>query len=494
MPINSTHPEYKQYIDRWQKCRDTYAGEEAVKAKNDTYLPMLSSMKSVKDEKYLSYKARAMFYSATSRTVEGLVGMAMRKPYKAEFPSQYEHLEEDFNNGGMTLENFIKLLLSEVCLTARAGLLVDYAAIDKRPYTALYPAENITNWEYNEAGKLSLVVLREYEETKDPDDKYVTIVTEMYRELYLEGGDGFFNVSEWREDPNKKGMFVEKKLEQPGIREQGMPDIPFVFVNSKATDVTIQKPPLLDMINVNLSHYRTSADLEHGRHFTALPTPYIFGIETKDEEGNSQPIMIGSETCIVSEDPAGSAGYMEFTGQGLAALERAMTEKADYMVILGATLLQSQKKAAETAETARLNKSGDSSTMVSIITAVESGIQQAIDLMLMYESATENAVTIEMNTDLLDSTIDPQTLTALLASWQAGGISHETYLYNVKQGELMADDVSVEDELGRIDDEIPNAEGEALNLDEETPEEKRKNLKIVKNETDGSYDVTEKVS
>jgi hypothetical protein len=488
MPINTPHPSYTNNIDRWKKGRDTYEGEEAVKEANEAYLPKLSSMDSVTDPKYVAYRGRAMFFAATTRTVEGLVGMALRKPIEVELPVRFENYEDDITDTGVSLENFVKQVLGEVLLTARSGIFVDKGLDGSRPYAVIYPAENIINWRIDDKGKPTLIVLLEYEEVQDPDDKYAVAVKEVYRELFLDEETGKYTVREHRQDESNKDKFIITDLGTPTIRGAALEEIPFVFVTPKGTDTTIQKMPLLDMINVNLSHYRTSADLEHGRHFTALPTPYIFGVDAKDDDGAVIEINIGSETAIVSEDPGGSAGYMEFSGQGLSALERAMTEKAEYMAILGATLLQVQKKAAEAAETARINKSGDSSTMISVITSVEAAMQHVLTFMVNWEAIVkEDAVVVDINKDLLDSTIDPQTLTALMAAWQGGGISHETYLHNMKKGEILPDDISVEEELGRIEDEVPeNLDGEL----ELTPEEKRKNLRIVKNE-DSSFDVTE---
>ena len=46
-----------------------------------------------------------------------------------------------------------------------------------------------------------------------------------------------------------------------------------------------------------------------------------------------------------------------------------------------------------------------------------------------------------------------------MGAWQSGGISHETFLHNMKKGEIIPDDVSVEDEKDRIDMQNP------MNLD-----------------------------
>ena len=490
MPVNSQNSEYKDNISIWKKCRDAYLGEDAVKKAGVEYLPLLSSMKTASDEKYINYKNRAMFYAATTRTVEGLVGMAMSKPATVEIPDKYKFLKEDMTGTGINLENFTKELISEVTLTARCGVLVDLSKEGGRPYSVIYPAEHIINWRTDSEGKLLFIVLVEAEDVINPQDKFDIQKKIVYRELYLDEETGRYNVSLWREDSSRKGTFNQEKLEPPVIRGKTLDYIPFTFVTSKGTDTDVEKPPLIDMINVNFSHYRSSADLEHGRHFTALPTPYVFGIEQiEDEYGNVTPITIGSETCLVSSSPQGSAGYMEFSGQGLQALERAMEEKSNYMMILGATILQTEKKGVEAADTARINKSSDSSTMSSIIMSVENALTTILEWMIGWEAIiNEGSISVAMNKDLVDASIDAQTITALVGAWQGAAISHETLLHNLKQGEILPKDISIEDELSRIDDEEPEDLGEPLDL---SPEERRRSLKIVKGENEGEYQVEE---
>ena len=68
-------------------------------------------------------------------------------------------------------------------------------------------------------------------------------------------------------------------------------------------------------------------------------------------------------------------------------------------------------------------------------------------------------IEVSLNTDFTDTKINAQDLTALMGAWQSGGISHETFLHNMKKGEVIPDDVSVEDEKSRIDMQNP------MNLD-----------------------------
>jgi hypothetical protein len=65
------------------------------------------------------------------------------------------------------------------------------------------------------------------------------------------------------------------------------------------------------------------ADLEHGAHFTGLPTPIITGHNL----GEDETFSIGSTTAWVLPNEYTDVKYLEFTGQGLGALESRLVSK-----------------------------------------------------------------------------------------------------------------------------------------------------------------------
>ena len=76
MGVNSTHPEYDAKAPQWSRARDVLAGEDAVKAAGDKYLPRLESQS---EEDYQAYKTRASFYGATARTLEEYLDLVFRR-------------------------------------------------------------------------------------------------------------------------------------------------------------------------------------------------------------------------------------------------------------------------------------------------------------------------------------------------------------------------------------------------------------------------------
>ena len=83
MPANSTHPDYDANIVAWQRARDVFAGEDAVKAAAEKYLPRLDCQD---DKEYLAYKNRASFFNASARTADGFVGLIFRRDPTFKLP------------------------------------------------------------------------------------------------------------------------------------------------------------------------------------------------------------------------------------------------------------------------------------------------------------------------------------------------------------------------------------------------------------------------
>lgn len=441
MPVDSVHPEYAARQEQWGRCNDCYAGTDAIKGAGTKYLSMLSKQT---DDQYAAYKKRALFYGATGRTVEGIVGAIMRKDPVFELPGKLPDLEKDITFTGVALREFTKLLVKQQFLTARSGVLIDRRPTgDTRPYFSLYSAQNIINWR-EEAGELVLVVLQETSYEPDAEDKYEWKKVERFRELKLEEGK-YVQTVHTRQEKTQQDFTTDDIT--PVHAGKPLDHIPFVFISPEGLNLKIQKPPILDLVDVNLSHYMSSADLEHGRHFTALPTIYFTGV-SKSDLGDA--VHIGSGKAAVLPPPEARAGIIEFKGEGLGALENALNDKEAMMAKLGARLLEDQRKGVEAAETARIHAKGEMSVAMGITLSVSDGLQKAFQLMAKWEGQSEDAVKVDLNKDFIDVHLDPQTLTALIAARQAGEISQDTFLYNLQRGEMLPPDITIEDELDKL--------------------------------------------
>ena len=436
MGIDSTHPLYDDSKEKWTRVRDSYLGSDAIKSKGEIYLPKLSSQE--KGE-YDAYVMRSMYVNAIKNTVQGLVGAVMRINPVINAPDRIMELAQDITGTGVSLNDFISNMLSEQLLMGRQGVMIDRTT--ERSYLSGYTTEQMTNWMED------VIVLKETYLQQDLNDDYSQSYEVQYRELLIDE-DGKFLVRIWKDN---EGWNVSEEI-YPTKVGQALDMIPFVAISGNELNMNPTQPPLMSLVDTNLSMYRTSADLEHGRHFTALPTPYVTGID-----GDSE-LRIGSGSAWILPDSSSKAGYLEFTGQGLQALEKAVEEKRSIMAGLGASLLQTQKNGVESAESLRLRQNSEASVLVGAVLSVQEGITKALSIMAEWEGVSGD-IEVELNTDFVDTKILPEELTALMGAWQSGAISHETFLHNMKKGEILPVEVTVEDEKDRIDLQNP------MNLD-----------------------------
>lgn len=459
--INATHPAYDKRRSQWQRCRDAVEGSDAVKARGSEYLPLLSKQTS---GAYHAYKTRALWYGASARTVQGLIGAIMRKEPSVEVPKELDDHLKDVTLTGISFAAFTKTVLTEILTTGRYGVLVDMPAEShdtQRPYYAAYTAESIVNWRTamrNGVPQLVLLVLCESLSEPKSDDQYQNESIEQCRVLRItEAGE--YEVELFRKDA--AGDWISQQIIKPTYRGEPFTFIPFCFFGPNTITPDIEKPPILDLVDVNLSHYRSSADLEHGRHFCGLPTPWVAGFP------ENTTLQIGSSIAWVSSSPDAHAGMLEFTGQGLGALEKALESKERLMAVLGARLLEEPKKSVEAADTLTIRHSGEQSILRGIAGSVSTGLSKLLEWAALWSGLgadeAKNA-TVKLNTDFADASMTFAELESLIRSWQTGAISYETLYYNMERGEVTRPGIDAETEKAQAEQEAPPDLGNVLNF------------------------------
>lgn len=476
MSVKSQHPEYTKMIDKWTRCRTVAMGQDAVHEAGPEYLPMLVDQE---QGEYDAYKMRATFYNATWRTVAGLQGMLFRKPAVVKMPETVEKLAEDVNMSGESLHMFAMTAVEECLIIGRYGVFVDYPAIDLQTMTAAdakrlnlrpllkgYMAESIINWKVGivkNAVTLTMLVLTE--EVQVPNGEFAVQFKTQYRVLDLapiaEGGPNFYRVRVYEVNDKDEDILISSVY--PVINGQNLDFIPFYFVGADSVSWEIDEPPLIDLVDINLSHYRTNADYEHGCHFTGLPTPIISGYTPSEK---NEKFYIGSTSAWVFPRPDAKAHFLEFTGQGLTALKDNLDRKEKQMAILGARMLEGQQNRGASENTTTLNLGGEQATLSSLSECVSIGIERALVTFALFSGVKDAKVKYRLNKDFFPMPMTALTLTALVAGWQNGAISYETLFDNLQRGEIIDIDKTVQEELDKMDQyKAPIPAGTKVNQD-----------------------------
>jgi hypothetical protein len=448
------HKQYAKLLPIWEKCRVTVEGDDSLKAWDEiqTVAPKLSNQQA---PEYKAMIGRATLFNASGRTVDGLVGMVTRKPVDvSKMPSLFRPVLEDLTlakDSKVGIDDFVAEALYEDLVIGRVGYLIErpnvnsagmtqaqVAALNLRPYVAEYKAESIIDWRHdrvNNAAQLVMVRLTEVVEEWIGDIERKEI--EQERRLLLV--DGVYLQRIYREDG--KGTLQQYGDDIiPLMNGSPLNYIPFIC------DFETTRPPILDLVNINLSHFRTDVDLEHGAHFTAIPTPMFAGFEFDTDS----PFCLGASGGHAAQNPDAKAWFLEFEGKGLDTLKEIKEEKKAQMSVLGARFLDAEKNQAEATDTVRIRKSGETSVLAATAQKCARSITRILEIMRDWMGIAGD-VTVELNTDYSDASLTPEQMTALFGMLQGGAISQQTFFYNMKYGEMYEPELTFEEEQSRIE-------------------------------------------
>lgn len=487
MPVNTQHPEYVAMLPTWRMCRDVAGGQKAVHKAGELYLPKLSGET---EADYAARMARALFFNATWRTIAGLGGMLMRKDPTVKVSAAAEPMLEDVTQSGVSLVDLAARVAEECLTVGRVGLMVDYPpngaaegmtvqqveALNMRPKMALYRAENIINWAtrwIRNKCVLSRVVLSETVSVAG-DDEFSVKTEPRWRVLDLadrpadKRGDPptlAYRVRVFKRTESGKDEIVEGPF-FPVMGGKPLAYIPFVFIGVDNTTPDVDEPPLVDLVYANVSHYQSTADVEHGAHKTALPQPYATGLDAggaDDPGGKKRPTFyMGGSEIWLHPDVNGTFGMLEYNGQGLEAIEKRLERKEQHMAVLGARMLEDQKRGVETVEVAGMHRSGEQATLSSQGKTASAGIRQAAAWFDEWAGGPGgDSVEFKLNDEFLPASLTAADLSALVAAWQSGALAPSELFNKLQKGGVVRETTDFEAHQSEIDSQPPRLQGGA---------------------------------
>ena len=455
--ITSEHPEYQAKVHSWLTMRDAIDGEDEIKAGKEKYLPMKSGMRQItdtyqKEMSYATYILRAEFPEIVAPTIRGSMGLIHSKDSVSELPAALEPLRQKATKDGLTLQQLHRKATVELL---RAGRFVMLPGIlDGEFFISSYVAESFINWD-SVNGILNYAVLDEAGHTRNLKTNKWT-ESKQYRELFLDER-GQFVSRLWieQEGEGKIDMYAPQEDEIATIRgRDGLDFIPLVTMGTQDLTVAPDELPLYGLTKLALRSYRLDAAYVTALHMTSEPTPYVTGVSA-----DAAPQTIGASSLWILEDAAAKAGFLEFSGPGVAAQQLAIEDTQQRAIMFGAQLFAENKRTAESGEAIKLRLGNQTSSLKMIAVSSAAGLEQALRFTAVWAGADPEQVHVEPNLDFVDHELSPQEITALVSAWQAGAYSKQTLFENLQRGNIIDPDKYFEEEEDLIEMDGPALAG-----------------------------------
>lgn len=327
----------------------------------------------------------------------------------------------------------------EIDSVGRGGLLVDApetgaaTAAEQNegllnPVIAFYTAENIINWRLKRFGSVNrvvMVVLREVWEYFEADNEFVVKCGEQYRVLDLDE-DGKYRQRLYRFKA-EGGEAEPVVVIYPDLGPQLAGKIPFTFIGASNNDASIDDAPLLPLAELNIGHFRNSADNEESSFVVGQPTLFIMPGATMNAqqfaEANPYGVKMGSRTGHnIGEN--GNAILLQADANNLA--KQNMLDKETQAIQIGAQLITPTQQI--TAESARLQRGADTSVMATIARNVSMAYTEALKWVASMMGLREGVeIEFKLNMEFFLTPMTSQDRAAWMADINAGLLPATAY-------------------------------------------------------------------
>jgi hypothetical protein len=390
------------------------------------------------DEAWQARIDRSVLSPYTSRLIETAAGAVLRKPIHIEGDPYWSEVALDIDGIGSNINEYARRALVSSLTYGHSAILVDFPAatgarnlaeeraMGRRPYFVHVDAPQIWGWRKDDTNRLTQIRIHDYEYR--PLNEFGEEQVEVMRVIYP-----------GRYDLYTLGQETVTFEESNGF---SLDTIPVVPIYSNRRGVLISQPGLLDIANLNITHYQRQSDLIHALHIAAMPTLVLEGYSQDSSEAT-----IGVNYALGME-PGHKAYYVQSDATSFEAQMAELQSLEGQMSTLGITKLFGQKFVAESAEAKRIDQAQSNSVLAIISQELESALNQAFKLAAQYVGMEPPVITIDRDFDYYR--LIGQDVAVLAQLNESGKISDETLLKILQHGEILPEDVKIADELERI--------------------------------------------
>lgn len=476
-------PAYTEMSPRWKLCRDVNVGTEALRddANLDTYVPK-GPAETTDERKARAYRAEV--FPMFKDTIKGLVGLALRKPpvLGDDVPQSIVDLAENIDGAGTALPIFVRRLFADALNVGHVGLLVDVPKVtsDKpmtirqqkeiglRPYWVMVKAEQIINWRtqvINGSVVLTLLVIQEV--IDEPVGDFGTVSVLRYRVFRRDELTGLINYELWTQVDTHK----DPELDAEGTLV--MTRIPFVVCYGGDRIGPLQSlPPLIDLAYTNIAHFQVLSDHRSAIHASSNPilvtkgrtgaapvtpdpnAPTTIAGQSFDNPAiagvtPSAPTLVLGTSTGIDVGKEGDAKYIEHSGQAIGGSRQELVDIETRGAAQGLSMLQRDTRAAQTAETERLQRNEKDAQLANAVGSLKDLLETGLAFTAIFMGESTGG-SVEIDMSFADSVITDARIDTLNKVVVANNLTRWTFWDLLIKGGILPDDFDKEAEEQKL--------------------------------------------
>lgn len=454
----------------WDKVDAVLGGTEVMRRRGEIYLPKHDGEK---DQRYNERRDRAVLTNVSQLTLDSWVGRPFADPLHIddEVPAPIQEFLKDVNLQGDAVGVFCRAWFRTGLAKAVAHVLVDFPMLEadpnrtaaddqkenRRPYWCPVAPENVLFASAQVVnGREILTHLRIREDSIERVGWGEAVISRI-RVFDHNPVDSTTVYSLYRFDPRRKRWFLEQT--PTGI---DVDQIPLVTFYADRSGLHEGKPPIEDLVDLNIAHYQSDSDQVACLTVARFPILSVSGVD--DEEVNK--VIISPHLVLSTPDPSGRWYYTEHSGAALEQGSKHLAELEERMGHYGAEFLRRQP-GSKTATARALDSAESTSPLEDATTRFNDALAQAMDLTAKWMKL-EMVGKVAVETDLGPQAIDQSDYQALLTARQSRDISRIRLTSELKRRGVLDEDYDADADQALLDAETMSGDA-SLPIDEQQP-------------------------
>ena len=436
-----------------------YQGSLAMRNAGKLYLPQEPAEQ---DQMYIIRLNRTTLFNGLRRCIQQAVGKVFASPIELGkdadpiiqlFCDDVDmqgrditiHVQETFN---YALRHGVSYILVDYPYIGTEELtLADERALGARPYWINIRVPQVLEIRSQRVRGVERCVMFRYAEIAEEFDPnpnaFGTREVKQVKVFRMVPGDtdeqNLVTFEIWRQDTTK-GSTGDWLIYQPAtkISQYFIPIVPYY---TNRTGFMVGEPPLQDLAEKNLEHWRVSSDHAHILHFVGVPVYFGRQLSNTNEDGAPKPIIIAPNSLVIGDSEQSDLKIVEHSGSAVESIRTQLKDIEDQMTVLGLELYLN-RPGTVTATARAIDSAEQNSILKTMVGNMQDALEQTLGLTCLYMDLPEDAYqSVEIDTQFANIFRDVADADNLWAAYDRGLLKPADLIAELMRRDILCDDV-----------------------------------------------------
>lgn len=462
--------DYAEMLPKWAKIRTLLAGTEAMRAAQTTYLPQFPK----EPDLFYDYRLKSTtLLNMSEITLNSWVGRPFSDPVNVgdDVPEQLVELFKNVDLKRNGLSTFLRDWFREGLAFAHAHVLVDMPRVDKegrtraddlrdglRPFWSFLRPEAVIFLKSVFVGDQEVLVHARILETEtrmngftEEEVRKIRVFDRVFSDDPEVAGV-FVRAYTWQRTANKKVDWVLTELPS----RIDLDEIPLVTFYADRSGIQKGKPPLEDLVDLNIAHWQSGSDQRNVLTVTRFPIVAASGVNP--EEANN--VVLAPRKVLATRSENGKFYYLEHSGAAVKVGAEDLAKLEEQMAHYGADFLR-KRPGGLTATARALDSAEATSPLQDSVNRFNEAVANAVRLTGKW-LGVEDPGTVTVPVDFGPEEVVGDDLTTLREARKMRDLSRPKFLEELRRRGVVADDFDADENETEIEAEASVFGGAAL--------------------------------